>query len=219
MFLTSYFLRMSTSFYTNQESLYNSDPNWSFITNKVHQLFKDKKLKELQLSKTNKCLMELVGHDNVITLSLEYKNTLMKDGMKCLLENLKEEHRTSGDSFDLLYHLGELWLEFMREIIPTLQLLFANIKRFNAKGDSVERITLEQFRDAVVLSKNINVEKCIENAINEKYEIPRSIIQMLLVLGNLVNINNFDRSNENQKRVCNMCSMVIKPYINPFNDP
>ena len=37
---------------------------------RVHQLFKDKKLKELQLSKISKCLMELVGHENDITLSL-----------------------------------------------------------------------------------------------------------------------------------------------------
>ena len=41
---------------------------------RVHQLFKDKKLKELQLSKISKCLMELVGHENDITLSLgKYK--------------------------------------------------------------------------------------------------------------------------------------------------
>ena len=45
----------------------------------------------------------------------------MKGGMKCLLENLNDERRRCGENFDLLYHLGELWSEFMREIIPTLQ--------------------------------------------------------------------------------------------------
>ena len=45
----------------------------------------------------------------------------MKGGMKCLLENLNDEKRQCGDNFDLLYNLGELWSEFMREIIPTLQ--------------------------------------------------------------------------------------------------
>ena len=56
----------------------------------------------------------------IVTFS-EYKNTLMKGGMKCLLENLNEEKKRLGENFDLLYNLGELWSEFMREIIPTLQ--------------------------------------------------------------------------------------------------
>lgn len=41
--------------------------------------------------------------------------------MRCLLESLQEEERRTGTHFDLLYNLGELWSEFMREIIPTLQ--------------------------------------------------------------------------------------------------
>ncbi|KAL5266657.1 hypothetical protein ACHWQZ_G003884 [Mnemiopsis leidyi] len=204
------------SFYvSNHDSLYKCDSNWSFITQKVHQLFKDKKLKELQLSKISKCLMELVGHENDITLSLEYKNTLMKGGMKFLLENLNDEKKRLGENFDLLYNLGELWSEFMREIIPTLQLIFANIKHLNAKGDSVERITLEQFRDDVVLCTDI--ENVIQNIVKQSdsvYEIPRSVVQMLLVLGNLANS---DKTSDNQRRICNLCSLVVKPYINPFD--
>ena len=64
------------------------------------------------------------------------------------------------------------------------QLIFANIKHLNAKGDSVERITLEQFRDDVVLCTD--VENVIQNIVQQSesvYEIPRSVIQMLLVLG------------------------------------
>lgn len=194
-------------------SFYNTDTNWTFISEKVHQLFKEKKLKELQLSKLSKCLMEFVGHENDITLSLEYKNTLMKDGMLCLLSNLKHLNKDRGA--DLLYHLGELWLEFMREIIPTLQLIFANIKHLNDKDSRVERITLEQFRDEVVLCTDIEV--VIEEVVKSReYEIPRSIIQMLLVLGNLANTNT-DKSSENQKRICDLCSLVVEPYINPFN--
>ena len=64
------------------------------------------------------------------------------------------------------------------------QLIFANIKHLNAKGDSVERITLEQFRDDVVLCTDI--ETVIQNIVKQPdsiYEIPRSVVQMLLVLG------------------------------------
>ena len=69
----------------------------------------------------------------------EYKNTLMKDGMLCLLSNLKHLNKDRGA--DLLYHLGELWLEFMREIIPTLQVsvlgsckaVFSNIDYYSFK--------------------------------------------------------------------------------------
>ena len=48
----------------------------------------------------------------------------------------------------------------------------------------MERITLEQFRDDVVLCTEI--ETVIEGIVGQKdssYEIPRSVIQMLLVLG------------------------------------
>ena len=46
----------------------------------------------------------------------------------------------------------------------------------------MERITLEQFRDEVVLCTDIEV--VIEEVVKSReYEIPRSIIQMLLVLG------------------------------------
>ena len=62
------------------------------------------------------------------------------------------------------------------------QLIFANIKHLNAKGDSVERITLEQFRDEVVLCTGI--EGVIKEAVDQQMEIPRSVVQMLLVLGN-----------------------------------
>ena len=74
---------------------------------------------------------------------------------------------------------------FLNDLTVSLfQLIFANIKHLNAKGDSVERITLEQFRDDVVLCTEI--ETVIEGIVGQKdssYEIPRSVIQMLLVLG------------------------------------
>lgn len=51
----------------------------------------------------------------------------------------------------------------------------------------MERITLEQFRDDVVL--NTNIENVIQDLVRENasvYEIPRSVIQMLLVLGEII---------------------------------
>ena len=48
----------------------------------------------------------------------------------------------------------------------------------------MERITLEQFRDDVVLCTDI--ETVIQNIVKQPdsvYEIPRSVVQMLLVLG------------------------------------
>ena len=68
--------------------------------------------------------------------------------------------------------------------LAPFQLIFANIKHLNDKGHNVERITLEQFRDEVVLCTDIEI------VINEvvksgEFEIPRSVIQMLLILGKL----------------------------------
>ena len=46
---------------------------------------------------------------------------LMPCGMKILYDKLSDLEKQSGSDFDLLFHLGEIWVQFRCQILPTLQ--------------------------------------------------------------------------------------------------
>ena len=98
-----------------------------------------------------------------------YQEHILKRGMIILREDIKEKHGKS-----LLNRLSDVWGRFYGVLLPMLQAIFCTI---TTHGLNIRQLTLQNFRDIVLLKTDIKEAVDANSA-----SISPGIKQMLLVL-------------------------------------
>ncbi|XP_013384932.1 proline-rich protein 5 [Lingula anatina] len=169
---------------------------WNRVQSAIVTVFQQKRIDPLELPEILEIVRDLVKSDVGPFIYEFYRDQLLKKGMVILREKIKH-YRDK----ELLYHLGELWNKFFREILPLIQAILQPIQ---TKELSIRQVTLLGFRDIVLLKTEF--EACV----GAGFEIPPAVTQMLLVLQRL---RESLPPTENFFKVESLLAQIVDPYL------
>ncbi|XP_074643149.1 proline-rich protein 5-like isoform X2 [Tubulanus polymorphus] len=157
-----------------------------------------KKLEDGQMAKLLENIRNMVASDVGPFIYEYFKNQLLKRGLVIMRESLRDR-----EGLELLIALGELWRNFFRQILPTLEILLRPIQTTEF---SIRQVSLLTFRDVIVLKFFSELTGVLKNTAT----VSPPIRQMFLILQG---INEGFPPTENRLQLECLVGLAVNPYI------